>query len=96
MEETICNDAIGNSSEGSHSPSQVIMMSFNGKRLIVDELDFFAEEKLSPDNHQMLHQMEEEHYVDVYIYMLMIISFYTICKFYFILNSLFGLFIFYF
>jgi len=69
-EEFICNDAIGNSSfveipHSSSSSSQV--MSFNGKRLIMDEVDFFAEKKMSPVNDLTLHQMEH-HHVDVCIY----------------------------
>lgn len=68
MEEVICNDAIGNSRavEVSHSSSSQVM-SFNGKRLIMDEVDFFAEKKMSPVNDLTLHQMEH-HHVDVCIF----------------------------
>lgn len=64
-EEVICNDAIGNSRvvEVPHSSSSRVM-SFNGKRLIMDEVDFFAEKKMSPVNDLTLHQMEH-HHVDV-------------------------------
>ncbi|KAL2322695.1 hypothetical protein Fmac_027074 [Flemingia macrophylla] len=35
------------------------MMSFNGKRLVVDEMDFLAEKKESAvDDHEVVHQME--------------------------------------
>ena len=51
--EAICSTAMGNSS-AAHS-SQLVM-SFNGKRPVPDEMDFFAEKK-SFDN-QMVHQME--------------------------------------
>lgn len=33
-------------------------LSFNGRRIIVDELDFFAEKKTSPVHHQRMNQME--------------------------------------
>ncbi|KEH33882.1 putative transcription factor WRKY family [Medicago truncatula] len=61
-EEVICNDAIGNSRvvEVPHSSSSRVM-SFNGKRLIMDEVDFFAEKKMSPVNDLTLHQMEHHH-----------------------------------
>lgn len=44
------DDAVAHSSQ---------VMSFNGKRLIMDEMDFFAEKKSSPViSDQMVHQME--------------------------------------
>jgi hypothetical protein len=61
-DEVIYNDiSIGNSNvEVPHSSSQV--MSFNGKRLIMDEVDFFAQKKMSPVHHD---QRMEHHHVDV-------------------------------
>ncbi|CAJ2639844.1 WRKY transcription factor 6-like protein [Trifolium pratense] len=50
---------IANNVEVPHSSSQV--MSFNGKRLIMDEVDFFAQKKMSPVHHD---QRMEHHHVD--------------------------------
>lgn len=53
--EATCNDSTN--AVVSHSSS---MMSFNGKRLVVDEMDFFSEkrEKCTARDDQMVHQME--------------------------------------
>ncbi|XP_061363912.1 WRKY transcription factor 6-like [Gastrolobium bilobum] len=57
--EATCNDAMGNSTVAHSSP----VMSFNGKRLVVDEMDFFAEKKSSAvvDHDQVMHEMELHH-----------------------------------
>ncbi|RDY03540.1 WRKY transcription factor 42, partial [Mucuna pruriens] len=60
MEATTCND--NSNAAVSHSSP---MMSFNGKRLFVDEMDFFAEnkeKKKSAVDDQMVQQME--HHLD--------------------------------
>lgn len=67
MEEAMaCNDiAMDNSSSGGVIAHSSSVMSFNGKRLVMDEMDFFAENDnktiSSPvnDHHQtVVHQME--------------------------------------
>jgi hypothetical protein len=60
-DEVICNDiSMGNSNVEVPHSSQV--MSFNGKRLIMDEVDFFAQKKMSPVHHD---QRMEHLLVDV-------------------------------
>ncbi|KAK2387163.1 putative WRKY transcription factor [Trifolium repens] len=57
-DEVICNDiSMGNSNVEVPHSSQV--MSFNGKRLIMDEVDFFAQKKMSPVHHDQ--RMEHHH-----------------------------------
>lgn len=53
--EATCSDSMGNSnSEQSSSP----LVSFNGKRLVVDEMDFFAEN--SKKNTQIEHVVDND------------------------------------
>ncbi|KAF7815844.1 putative WRKY transcription factor 31 [Senna tora] len=55
MMEATCSDSMGNSNSDRHSSP---LISFNGKRLVVDEMDFFADENSKKDsiNNNTSHQ----------------------------------------
>lgn len=93
--EATCSDSMGNSNSEHSSP----IISFNGKRLVVDEMDFFAENKKNKTEHddddQMVHRIEL--HVDVRInksshifqYIYISVFFFFLINFYLIRGILF-------